>query len=181
MDQERLRWKVNVRTADVALAAVPVPLRVLDVSCGDGALVRELVARLPNVLEMTGLDPDERMVHEARRQTEGEPRFRQGFPEHLPFPNEHFDLVVTALSFSEWVDPYLGLREVSRVLRPRGALVLAEVSSRWRRRSDDPPRMLPPSVYAQLFTQTGLRPGPREVVYRRFGVVPLIRAFIAYR
>ena len=167
MDDEKLRWKVTERAADVALAAVPLPLRVLDIGCDDGALVRELVVRLPNVLEITGVDPDERRIEDARQATEGFPRFRQAYPEHLPFPDEHFDLVVTALSYAGWVDQVRGLQEVARVLKPAGALVLADVT--------------PPKEVGAAVLQAGLRPGRSEVLVRRYGVLPLARAFIAYR
>jgi ubiquinone/menaquinone biosynthesis C-methylase UbiE len=176
----KMRAKVNERAADVALAAVPVPLRVLDIGCREGALVRELVARLPNVLEITGIDGDEEMVREARRQTEGFPRFRQGFPEHLPFPEAHFDLVVTALSFAGWVDQVRGLHEVARVLQPGGAIVLADLSPGWRPRRDDPPRIAPPRAISRLLTEADLRLERREVLYRRLGL-PYARAFIASR
>jgi ubiquinone/menaquinone biosynthesis C-methylase UbiE len=43
------KWHEAVveRSADVAVAAMAVPLRVLDVGCGNGDLLREIVVRVP--------------------------------------------------------------------------------------------------------------------------------------
>lgn len=181
MNIDQVRARVNVRAADAALAVVPVPLRVLDIGCGDGSLVRELVARLPNALEIVGVDPDEEMIDVARSVTEGFPTFMRAAPEQLPFPDAHFDLAVTALSFAGWRDQYGGLKEACRVLAPGGAMVVAELTSGSASKRLDAPPALSPKVLLQLFADVGFRPGRREVVYRRWGLFAVARVFIAYR
>jgi ubiquinone/menaquinone biosynthesis C-methylase UbiE len=161
----RRRAKVIAKVADVAMAAMPVPLRVLDIGCRDGRLVRELVERLPNVLEISGIDPVQAMVDAAREFTGGLPRFRQALPERLPFPDAHFDLVVTAMSFRHWADQERGLSEVARVLTPDGVFVLVDAKTG--------------RDAVELLDHAQLRFERRETVYRRLGLVPAIRAFIA--
>ena len=43
----RLHHEISDRAADLALAQVPVPHRVLDVGCGTCYLLRQLAARAP--------------------------------------------------------------------------------------------------------------------------------------
>jgi ubiquinone/menaquinone biosynthesis C-methylase UbiE len=59
---------------------------VLDVGCGTGLLLRGLVARVPNVLELVGVDPAPRMVTSARAAGAGAVEIVQGVAEELPFP-----------------------------------------------------------------------------------------------
>src|SRR5260370_7752587 len=46
--------------------------------------------------------------------------------ESLPFPDAHFDSVVVTLVFCSVRDPQRGLREIWRVLKPGGTLLLLE-------------------------------------------------------
>jgi ubiquinone/menaquinone biosynthesis C-methylase UbiE len=57
----RLHHEISDRTANLALAQVPAPHRVLDVGCGTGYLLRQLAARAPDAVELAGLDARSRM------------------------------------------------------------------------------------------------------------------------
>lgn len=104
--------------------------RILDTGCGDGALVCAAASRgaIP-----TGIDPDLAMIAAARSRTAKAglgATFVEGRVEHLPFPDASFDVVaaVTVLCF---VPGAAGaVREMARVLRPGGWLVLGELG-RW--------------------------------------------------
>ena len=70
------------------------------------------------------------MVRLARRRFAAELRagrlaLEEASVEHLPFPDAHFDAACTANCVYFWPDLDAGLRELARVLRPGGALVLA--------------------------------------------------------
>ena len=52
----RLHHEIADRTADLALACVPTPRRILDVGCGTGYLLRQLAARCPQAAELAGID-----------------------------------------------------------------------------------------------------------------------------
>jgi ubiquinone/menaquinone biosynthesis C-methylase UbiE len=123
----RLHHEIADRTADLALAQVPAPHRVLDVGCGTGYLLRRLAARAPDAAELAGIDPAAEMVQAARRATaDPRARFLAGTAEHLPEPDGAFDLVVSTTSFDHWADQQAGLRECARVMAPGGRLVLVD-------------------------------------------------------
>jgi SAM-dependent methyltransferase len=105
-------------------------LRFLDAGCGDGALVSAAAAR---GAVATGVDPDPAMLATARAHVANsghEAIFLEGQVERLPFPDASFDLVasVTVLCFVG--DAAGAVREMARVLRPGGRLVLGELG-RW--------------------------------------------------
>jgi ubiquinone/menaquinone biosynthesis C-methylase UbiE len=177
--QARWHTAVTQRSSDVALAAVPVPLRVLDVGCGAGALVRELSERLPNVLELIGVDPDEAALGQARELADGRARFVRASAERLPFPDGRFDLVVSTLSLHHWGDQPAGLAEAARVLAEDGHVVLVDQfrSRFWR--GNQPGGVRPTlAEIRSLLTDAGLRVERRETI-RRLGPPPFVRAFIA--
>jgi len=128
----RLHQQIADRTADLALTAAPAPRRILDVGCGTGYLLRQLDARCPDAVELTGVDPAPAMIEAARAAAAGE-RLRRlaGTAEDLPFPAGSFDLVVSTTSFDHWADQRAGLRECARVLAPGGWLVLTDLFSAW--------------------------------------------------
>jgi len=104
--------------------------RVLDAGCGDGALACAAALRGADV---TGVDPDPAILAAAasRAARAGiRAAFLEGRVECLPFPDASFDVVasITVLCFVP--DAALAVRELARVLRPGGRLVLGELG-RW--------------------------------------------------
>jgi ubiquinone/menaquinone biosynthesis C-methylase UbiE len=177
-DANPARWhgRVIVRSADVALAAMPMPLSVLDVGCGTGALLREVLVRVPYGESYVGVDPTADRVAEAREYSDPRIRFLRAEPESLPFPDAHFDLVVSSLSFDHWADQHRGVAELARVVSKSGTVVLIDRAAGWlpaKGRARSPRRM------TDLLTAAGLRVRKREIVFRIAYTVPLVRAFIA--
>jgi ubiquinone biosynthesis O-methyltransferase len=102
-------------------------LSVLDVGCGDGTLAIALSKRGASV---TGIDSSGAMIDAARRRAEAQQAdivFEVAAAEALPFPAQRFDLVtaVTILCFVSDAAPVF--REIARVLRPGGRLVIGEL------------------------------------------------------
>jgi SAM-dependent methyltransferase len=112
------------------LIGPPAGLRVLDVGCGDAALVVALARRGALV---TGVDVDPNMLAAGRTRAAASgvaPHLMQGDIRALPFANDGFDVIlaVTALCFMG--NAAQAVREMARVLRPGGRLVIGELG-RW--------------------------------------------------
>jgi SAM-dependent methyltransferase len=99
--------------------------RVLDAACGPGLYAAELLARGADV---TGFDVSPRMVEIAREQAPGGEFRVHDLNEPLTWlPDASVDLALCALA-SEYIDDRVGaLRDLRRVLRPGGALVLSRL------------------------------------------------------
>ncbi|MFD4252058.1 class I SAM-dependent methyltransferase [Amycolatopsis thermoflava] len=98
-------------------------LRVLDAACGPGLYAEELVTRGAGVV---GVDISPRMVELSRRRVPGGEFRVHDLAEPLVWlPDASVDRVLFALAV-EYVDDRVALlRELRRVLRPDGALVLS--------------------------------------------------------
>lgn len=99
--------------------------RVLEVGIGTGINL-ELY---PSGVRLTGLDISSRMLVRAvsRAAALGEaPALVRGDVERLPFPDRSFDTVVATCVFCSVPDPVAGLRELTRVVRENGQILLLE-------------------------------------------------------
>ncbi len=104
--------------------------RALDVATGTGDLALEL--RRQGVPDVTGLDFSGEMIASAnaKRQTRGVSgvTFLQGDAMNMPFPDGSFDALTIAWGLRNLPDYQAGIREMSRVLRPEGRLVILEMT-----------------------------------------------------
>ncbi len=101
--------------------------RVLDAGCGDGALACAAASR---GAEVTGADPDAAILAAALARADKagvKAAFLEARVERLPFPSAAFDVVaaITVLCFVH--DAAGAMREMARVLRPGGRLVIGEL------------------------------------------------------
>jgi ubiquinone/menaquinone biosynthesis C-methylase UbiE len=100
---------------------------VLDIACGPGAFV---LALAPRVHFAWGVDLTPEMLRRARAfQAEKQilnAAFVRGDAEQLPFPAGKFDLVSCQCSFHHMPKPQLVLREMIRVAKPEGRLVIID-------------------------------------------------------
>ncbi len=99
--------------------------RTLEVGVGTGLNF----PHYPEAVELVGIDISERMLERARaraRELGLEVRLEQANVEALPFENDTFDTVAATCVFCSVADPVRGLREVRRVVRPDGQVLLLE-------------------------------------------------------
>jgi len=100
------------------------PVRVLDIGCGNGALLRALGERVSTGI---GVDASAAMIAAARTSGAfGHLSFEQISGPTLPFADASFDVVVSLLSFRylDW-DPVMN--EIRRVLAPGGKLLVVDM------------------------------------------------------
>lgn len=96
----------------------------LDVGCGEGRFCRMMTRE---GIRTVGVDPTELLLEQARRRhVDGD--YRRARAEDLPFPDASFDLVVSYLTLIDIGDVAAAISEMSRVLRPRGALLIANLN-----------------------------------------------------
>lgn len=104
-----------------AVLHVGAPERVLQIGCGDGEAALFLAREFPTA-RVRGLDADPDLIATATGRVgldpEGRVAFKVGGPRRIPYPADNFDLVAA-------VDARPSPRELARVLRPGGHLVLA--------------------------------------------------------
>ena len=105
-------------------------MNLLDLGCGPGIVT---AAMAPDVREAVAYDLTPEMLDKAKQRCQEaglkNVRFELGSAEHLPFPDESFDSVVTRLTIHHFLDPRRVMKEVVRVTRRNGKVVVADVVS----------------------------------------------------
>jgi ubiquinone/menaquinone biosynthesis C-methylase UbiE len=97
--------------------------RLLDAGCGDGFWTSR-VARLCG--HVTGLEPDGRAIGYARAlHSRPNVTYVCGVVESLPFEDRTFDKVLSISCLEHFADPWRGIAEMARVLKPGGRIALS--------------------------------------------------------
>lgn len=95
-------------------------IKVLDIGCGTGISTRQLKEYGFNVI---GVDKDLEMVKVARSKNDHIP-YVVALAHKLPFKDDEFD-VITAFTAFHWFTDKKSVREIKRVLKPKGLFFTA--------------------------------------------------------
>lgn len=101
------------------------PQRILDVCCGTGKLAEALHTRFPGA-EVVATDFCREMVAIGVQQAPPAVRFRVADTLRLPFADARFDAITVAFGIRNVADYRAGLREMVRVVRPGGQVLILE-------------------------------------------------------
>lgn len=126
-------WAMNLshsRLTDWGLRHIAVEKHwtILDVGCGGGMTVRKLAA-IAAEGRVYGIDFSEESVSVSQRTNQqltktGRVEIRHASVSCLPFSDDTFDLVTAVDSHYYWPDLAADVREVLRVLKPDGKLMI---------------------------------------------------------
>ena len=104
---------------------------ILDAGCGAGVVASEIASRIPKA-KVVGIDLSPAMIDISRKSAkeygvEKRTQFRQADAQDLPFKDDEFDAVISMAMLHEVPDPVKYLREMDRVLKPNGILIVRDL------------------------------------------------------
>ncbi len=112
------------------------PLRVLDVACGTGLLLQEIIKRVPHI-ETYGVDASSDMLAQASAALTHYPQVtlqrasvRPGERAGLSYEPETFDLITCTNALHDMVEPVEVLKGLKQLLVPGGQMVLEDYARR---------------------------------------------------
>jgi ubiquinone/menaquinone biosynthesis C-methylase UbiE len=118
----------DAATQAIELLDVHPDDKILEVGFGPGVAVQLLLQLVPTG-SVAGVDRSQEMVRQAADRNADARRSRRvdlrlGSVERLPFADEAFDKALAINSMQAWPDAHAGLREILRVLKHGGSIVL---------------------------------------------------------
>ncbi len=122
------RWRARA----VDALALPSGARALDLATGTGDLAMAIARRHPDAT-VIAVDPSRGMLAVGARKVtaaglDGRVSLREGAAEHLPVDDASVDGVTIAFGIRNVADRNAGLREMARVTRTNGRVVILELS-----------------------------------------------------
>lgn len=113
------------------LIDVASPLEILDVACGTGDFTIEIAQKAPAGSCVIGIDLSEGMMKIGREKIKAagvEAELVQGDCEELPYGDGSFHRISVGFGVRNFEHLDIGLKEMCRVLKPEGKLVILELS-----------------------------------------------------
>ena len=122
-----ISWRKNV----VALVKKGKAKKVLDIATGTGDLA--IMMAKADIFDVTGLDISPGMLNIGIQKVKDQGLSEKvdmviGDSEELPFDEGTFDAITVAFGVRNFENLELGLREIHRVLKPTGSLIVLETS-----------------------------------------------------
>lgn len=108
------------------------PASILDLATGTGDLIIMAAAKFPDA-QLTGIDLSRAMLaiarrKLARRKLDGRVNLIQGNALTMPFADNSFDVATIAFGIRNFESILAGYREILRVLKPNGQIIVLELS-----------------------------------------------------
>lgn len=137
------RRDVAWRKKAIELLGIRSKHTVLDLACGTGDMMIELLNFVPSV-NLIGADFSVNMLIKGREKDIKQPLLA-GDAHYLPFQDKSFDRMMIAFGFRNVTDKAKGLEQMCRVIKPGGVLCILEFSQ--------PENPLVASIYKLYFTK----------------------------
>ena len=114
-----------------SLGRLPLGAYVVDVGCGAGIDTLIAATMVGGEGRVIGVDMTPAMLDKARQSaaemSATNVEIRDGLAESLPVPDEWADVVISNGVMNLFPDKLAGLREMARVLKPRGRLQMGDI------------------------------------------------------
>lgn len=124
-EQDRLRLLNRLTNRPfIDYLAIDRPIKILDVGCGLAILANEIATLYPNC-EVYGVEYSEEQLKQAD-QNAANLKLQQGDAHELPFDADTFDVVYCRYLLEHVKNPIQVLKEMHRVLKPRGEVFIQE-------------------------------------------------------
>ncbi|HWZ17869.1 MAG TPA: class I SAM-dependent methyltransferase [Ktedonobacteraceae bacterium] len=147
--QYNIRWqRFNTRTLSETLAMIDMTAlhsikerqgrmpRVLDVACGTGLLLKQLLAQVPG-MEAYGLDASADMLAQAQATLKDQPHVHlermqigRGTASNFPYGQKNFDLITCTNALHDMPEAVAFLAGLGKLLAPGGQLVVEDFAPR---------------------------------------------------
>ena len=113
----------------IGMSSASINDTVLDIACGSGIVSCEFAKYAYHV---TGIDLTQEMINEAKKLQSSNNlqniTWDIGDVNNLPYPANHFSIVVSRFGFHHFLNPYKVLSEMKRVCIPNGVVMVVDVS-----------------------------------------------------
>jgi SAM-dependent methyltransferase len=150
--RQQAEWLAPARARALRKAGIVKWRKVLDLACGFGAATDELLRRSGG--EVVALDCRQNILAGDPRPFAGAERVC-GDALHLPFADVTFDMVFCQFTFL-WIDACPAVKEIHRVLQPKGMLVAIEPD--YGGMMEYPPEIATRDLWITALTRAGADP-----------------------
>ena len=104
---------------------------IIDIGVGPGLLPLELNKQISNA-RIIGIDPLDKMLKIANKNVKSDNFLAiLGSSENIPLEKNSVDIVVSRFSLTYWENPIESFKEINRILKPSGRLVLETLNKKF--------------------------------------------------
>lgn len=121
IDKDDERYKIILQNAKEA-CLLGGDIRILDIGCGKGRYLKNLIDDLPDS-QCYGVDISKNVIAEKTNQNIV---WEEGSLTHIPFKDNNFAMAYTCEALEHAVDIKSAIREMARVVRPDGRIVIVD-------------------------------------------------------